>query len=61
VAQEHQLQTDQHKVIENDPDVINSYVLFTPPMNDGLINLYNVSGEYEMLNDAWNTGKVGDT
>jgi hypothetical protein len=35
-AQEHQLQTDQHKVVENDPDVtdypINSYVLYTPPM-----------------------------
>ena len=36
VVQEHQLQTDQHKVVENDPDVtdypVNSYVLYTPPM-----------------------------
>ena len=36
VAQEHQLQTDQHKVVENDPDVtdypVKSYVLYTPPM-----------------------------
>ena len=35
-AQEHQLQTDQHKVVENDPDItdypVNSYVLYTPPM-----------------------------
>ena len=34
MAQEHQLQTDQHKVIENDPDVTdypaNSYALYTP-------------------------------
>ena len=31
-AQEHQLQTDQHKVVENDPDItncpVNSYVLY---------------------------------
>ena len=36
MAQEHQLQTDQHKVVENDPDVtdypVNSYVLYAPPM-----------------------------
>ena len=36
VAQEHQLQVDQHKVVENDTDVtdypVNSYVLYTPPM-----------------------------
>ena len=36
LAQEHQLQTDQHKVVENDPDVtdypVDSYVLYTPPM-----------------------------
>ena len=36
VAQESQLQSDQHKVIENDADVtdypINSYVLYTPPL-----------------------------
>ena len=34
VAQEHQLETDQHKVVENDPDMtdypVNSYVLYTP-------------------------------
>jgi len=36
VAQETQLQSDQHKVVENDADItdypINSYVLYTPPM-----------------------------
>jgi hypothetical protein len=36
VVQEHLLQTDQHKVVENDPDVtdypVNSYVLYTSPM-----------------------------
>ena len=36
VAQESQLQSDQHKVVENDADItdypINSYVLYTPPM-----------------------------
>ena len=36
-AQEHQLQSDQHKVVENDPDItdypVNSYVLYTPPSN----------------------------
>ena len=39
VAQEIQLQSDQHKVVENDADVteypINSYVLYTPPMGRG--------------------------
>jgi hypothetical protein len=41
VAQESQLQSDQHKVVENDADItdypVNSYVLYTPPM--GLIKL----------------------
>jgi len=36
VAQETQLQSDQHKVVENDAGItdypINSYVLYTPPM-----------------------------
>jgi hypothetical protein len=36
VAQETQLQSDQHKVVENDADItdytINSYELYTPPM-----------------------------
>ena len=35
VAQETQLQSDQHKVVENDSEIkdysINSYVLYTPP------------------------------
>ena len=39
VAQESQLQSDHHKVVENDADVtdypINSYVLYTPPMGRG--------------------------
>ena len=36
VAQETQLQCDQHKVVENDADItdypVNSYVLYTPPV-----------------------------
>ncbi len=39
VAQESQLKSDQHKVVENDADItdypINSYVLYTPPMGRG--------------------------
>ena len=39
VAQETQLQSDQHKVVENDAEVtdypINSYVLYTPPSDRG--------------------------
>ena len=35
VAQESQRQSDQHQLVENDPDItdypIHSYVLFTPP------------------------------
>ena len=35
VAQENQLKSDQHQLVENDPDItdypINSYVLYTPP------------------------------
>ena len=35
VAQENQLKSDQHQLVENDPDITNypiySYVLFTPP------------------------------
>ena len=39
VAHETQLQSDQHKVVENDAEItdypINSYVLYTPPMGRG--------------------------
>ena len=39
VAQETQLQIDQHKVVENDAEItdypINSYVLYTPPPGRG--------------------------
>jgi len=39
VAQETQLQSDQHKVVENDSEIkdypINSYVLYTPPTGRG--------------------------
>ena len=35
VAQENQLKSDQHQLVENDPDItdypIHSYVLYTPP------------------------------
>ena len=40
-AQEHQLQSDQHKVVENDPDItdypVNSYVLYIPPMGRSIL------------------------
>ena len=57
VAQESQLQSDQHKVVENDADVIdyhiNSYVLYTltsyfPDIED-LIKLRDGSSPYTSL------------
>jgi hypothetical protein len=55
VAQEHQLQTDQHKVVENDPDVtdypVNSYVLYTPPMGRSNKLLARHKGSYQVIED----------
>ena len=52
VAQESQLQNDQHKVVENDADVtdypINSYVLYTPPMGRGNKLLPRHRGPYQV-------------
>ena len=52
VAQESQLQSDQHKVIENDADVtdypINSYVLYTPPLGRGNKLLPKHRGPYQV-------------
>jgi hypothetical protein len=52
VAQESQLQSDQHEVIENDADVndypINSYVLYTPPMGRGNKLLPKHRGPYQV-------------
>ena len=52
VAQERQLQSDQHKVVENDADVtdypINSYVLYTPPMGRGNKLLPKHRGPYQV-------------
>ena len=52
VAQERQLQSDQHKVVENDDDVtdypINSYVLYTPPMGRGNKLLPRHRGPYQV-------------
>jgi len=52
VAQESQLQSDQHKVVENDADVtdypINSYVLYTPPMDRGNKLLLRHRGPYQV-------------
>ena len=51
VAQEHQLQTDQHEVVENDFDVtkypVNSYVLYTPPMKA------RIAGNHTRLSCMW--------
>ena len=55
MAQEHQLQTDQHKVVENDPDVtdypVNSYVLYTPPIgrSNKLLGPYQVIGKRQSI------------
>jgi len=52
VAQDSQLQSDQHKVVENDADVtdypINSYVLYTPPMDRGNKLLPKHRGPYQV-------------
>jgi transposase InsO family protein len=52
VAQESQLQSDQHKVVENDADItdypINSYVLYTPPMGRGNKLLPRHRGPYQV-------------
>jgi hypothetical protein len=47
VAQESQLQSDQHKVVENDYP-INSYVLYTPPMDRGNKLLPRHRGPYQV-------------
>jgi hypothetical protein len=53
VAQEHQLQSDQHKVVENDPEVadypVNSYVLYTPPMGRSNKLLARHKGPYQVI------------
>ncbi len=52
LTQESQLQSDQHKVVENDADVtdypINSYVLYTPPMGRGNKLLPKHRGPYQV-------------
>ncbi len=52
-AQEHQLQSDQHKVVENDPDItdylVNSYVLYTPPMGRSNKLLPKQKGPYQVV------------
>ena len=52
-AQEHQLQSDQHKVVENDPDItdypVNSYVLYTPPMGRSNKLLPRHKGPYQVI------------
>jgi len=52
VAQESQLQSDQHKVVENDADLIDypidSYVLYTPPLGHGNKLLHKHRGPYQV-------------
>ena len=52
IAKETQLQTDQHKVVENDAEItdypINSYVLYTPPMGRGNKLLPRHRGPYQV-------------
>ena len=53
MAKEHQLQTDQHKVVDNDPDVtdypVNSYVLYTPPIGRSNKLLARHKGPYQVI------------
>ena len=52
VAQETQLQSDQHKVVENDAEItdypINSYVLYAPPTGRGNKLLPKHRGPYQV-------------
>ena len=53
VAQENQLKSDQHQLVENDPDItdypINSYVLYTPPTGRSNKLLPKHKGPYQVL------------
>ena len=53
VAQENQLKSDQHQLVENDPDItdypINSYVLYTPPNGRSNKLLPKHKGSYQVL------------
>ena len=52
VAQESQRQSDQHQLLENDPDItdypINSYVLYTPPTGRSNKLLPKYKGPYQV-------------
>ena len=52
VAQETQLQSDQHKIVENDAEItdysINLYVMYTPPMGRGNKLLPKHRGPYQV-------------
>jgi hypothetical protein len=49
VAQETQLQSDQHKIVENDAEInVNYYVLYTPPMGRGCKLLPKHRGPYQV-------------
>ena len=53
VAQGNQLKSDQHQLVENDPDItdypINSYVLYTPPTGRSNKLLSKHKGPYQVL------------
>ncbi len=53
VAQENQLKSDQHQLVESDPDItdypINSYVLYTPPTGRSNKLLPKHKGPYQVL------------
>ena len=53
VAQGNQLKSDQHQLVENDPDItdypINSYVLYTPPTGRSNKLLPKHKGPYQVL------------
>ena len=52
VAQETQLQSDQHKIVENDAEITdypaNYYLLYTPPMGRGCKLLPKHRGPYQV-------------
>jgi len=64
VAQETQLQSDQHKVVENDAEVtdypINSYVLYTPPSGRGNKLLPKHRGPYQVRGRKQSTYFIED-
>jgi len=59
-AQEHQLQTDQHKVVDITNCPVNSYVLYTPPMGRSNKLLPRHKGPYQVIRRKQSVYIIGD-